>query len=163
MTETRFSAFDHHCMARALRLAERGAYTTRPNPMVGCVITQGEETVGEGWHQKAGEPHAEVFALQAAGERARGATAYVTLEPCIMCAGACIQARITGIIYGAPDPKAGALHSCYRIGTDGLLNHTLTVQGGLLAEDCSAVLINFFKERRKRQSQEKTVLWKKSA
>ncbi len=69
-------------MARALRLAERGAYTTRPNPMVGCVIAQGEEVVGEGWHQRAGEPHAEVLALQAAGERAQGATAYVTLEPC---------------------------------------------------------------------------------
>src|SRR3546814_11295576 len=69
-------------MARALRLAERGAYTTRPNPMVGCVIARGDEVVGEGWHQRQGGPHAEVFALEQAGDRAKGATAYVTLEPC---------------------------------------------------------------------------------
>jgi len=110
MTETRFSAFDHHCMARALRLAERGTYTTRPNPMVGCVITQGEETVGEGWHQKAGEPHAEVFALQAAGERARGATAYVTLEPCAHtgrtgpCAEALVAAGVARVVAAMRDP-----------------------------------------------------------
>ena len=77
-----FSATDHAMMARALRLAERGAYTTRPNPMVGCVIARGDEIVAEGWHRRKGEPHAEVFALEAAGERAKGATAYVTLEPC---------------------------------------------------------------------------------
>ena len=112
MTETRFSAFDHHCMARALRLAERGAYTTRPNPMVGCVITQGEETVGEGWHQKAGEPHAEVFALQAAGERAKGATAYVTLEPCAHtgrtgpCADALVAAGVARVVAAMRDPFA---------------------------------------------------------
>ncbi len=77
-----FTATDHLLMARALRLAERAAWTTRPNPMVGCVIAHGEEVLGEGWHQRAGGPHAEVFALRMAGERARGATAYVTLEPC---------------------------------------------------------------------------------
>src|SRR3546814_15376754 len=69
-------------MARALRLAERGLYTTRPNSMVGCVIARGDEVVGEGWHQRQGGPHAEVFALEQAGDRATGATAYVTLEPC---------------------------------------------------------------------------------
>lgn len=79
LTDTVFDAFDQAW--RMLRLAER-AYTTRPNPMVGCVITQGGQIVGEGWHRKAGEAHAEVLALQAAGERAKGATAYVTLEPC---------------------------------------------------------------------------------
>src|SRR3546814_1287220 len=77
-----FPATDHAMMARALRLAERGAYTTRPNPMVGCVIGRGDEVVGEGWHQRQGGPHAEVFALEQAGDRAKGATAYVTLEPC---------------------------------------------------------------------------------
>src|SRR5690606_28867097 len=76
------SDIDHLMMARALRLAERGAWTTRPNPMVGCVLAQGDEVVGEGWHQRPGGPHAEVFAIEAAGERARGATAYVRLEPC---------------------------------------------------------------------------------
>lgn len=99
-------------MARALRLAERGAYTTRPNPMVGCVIAQGDEIVGEGWHQRAGEPHAEVFALRAAGERARGATAYVTLEPCAHhgrtppCADALIQAGVARVVAALRDPFA---------------------------------------------------------
>src|SRR3970282_1285676 len=77
-----FSATDREMMARSLRLAERGAYTTRPNPMVGCVLVHGDEIVGEGWHRLAGEPHAEILALQDAGDRAKGATAYVTLEPC---------------------------------------------------------------------------------
>ena len=70
-----FSATDHAMMARALRLAALGAYTTRPNPMVGCVLVQGDEVVGEGWHRRAGEAHAVVFALEAAGNRAKGATA----------------------------------------------------------------------------------------
>ena len=79
---TRFSAADHEFMARALRLAERGLYTTDPNPRVGCVLVRDGQVVGEGWHRRAGEPHAERIALAAAGEAARGATAYVSLEPC---------------------------------------------------------------------------------
>ena len=77
-----FSATDHAMMARALRLAERGAFTTRPNPMVGCVIARKDKVVGEGYHVRAGQPHAEAHALGMAGDKARGATAYVTLEPC---------------------------------------------------------------------------------
>lgn len=105
-----FSAVDHAMMAQALRLAERGAYTTRPNPMVGCVIAQGETVVGEGWHRRAGGPHAEVFALEAAGERARGATAYVTLEPCAHtgrtgpCADALIAAGVGRVVAAMRDP-----------------------------------------------------------
>jgi len=105
-----FSASDHAMMARALRLAERGAYTTKPNPMVGCVIAQGDEVVGEGFHQYAGEPHAEVFALREAGDRARSATAYVTLEPCAHsgrtppCAQALIEAGIARVIAACGDP-----------------------------------------------------------
>lgn len=76
-----FSAVDEQMMRRAIEIAVLGRYTTQPNPCVGCVITQGERIVGEGWHRKWGEPHAEVLALQAAGDAARGATAYVTLEP----------------------------------------------------------------------------------
>lgn len=68
---TEFSALDHLHMAQALRLAERAAYTARPNPMVGCVIAHGSEVVGQGWHQRTGGPHAEVFALREAGDRAR--------------------------------------------------------------------------------------------
>lgn len=103
-------AIDHAMMARALRLAERGAWTTRPNPMVGCVIAQGEEVVGEGFHQRAGGPHAEVFALRAAGARACGATAYVTLEPCAHygrtppCALALIEAGVARVVAAMSDP-----------------------------------------------------------
>ena len=105
-----FSATDHALMARALRLAERGAWTTRPNPMVGCVLAHGDEVIGEGWHQRKGGPHAEVFALQAAGERARGATAYVTLEPCAHtgstgpCADALIAAGVARVVGAMRDP-----------------------------------------------------------
>ena len=107
---TQFSTTDHAMMARALRLAERGAYTTKPNPMVGCVLAQGDEVVGEGWHQRKGGPHAEVFALQAAGERARGATAYVTLEPCAHhgstppCADALVAAGVGRVVCAMRDP-----------------------------------------------------------
>lgn len=105
-----FSASDHAMMARALRLAERAAFTTRPNPMVGCVIVHGDEVVGEGWHQRKGGPHAEVFALQAAGDRARGATAYVTLEPCAHtgstgpCADALVAAGVARVVGAMRDP-----------------------------------------------------------
>ncbi|MEB5493956.1 bifunctional diaminohydroxyphosphoribosylaminopyrimidine deaminase/5-amino-6-(5-phosphoribosylamino)uracil reductase RibD, partial [Burkholderia pseudomallei] len=81
-TMSAFSDIDRTHMAHALRLAEQGLYTTHPNPRVGCVIARGARTLGAGWHRRAGEPHAEVHALREAGERARGATAYVTLEPC---------------------------------------------------------------------------------
>lgn len=107
---TQFTATDHLLMARALLLAERGAYTTRPNPMVGCVIAHGEEVVGEGFHQRAGEAHAEVFALQAAGDRAKGATAYVTLEPCAHtgktgpCVDALIAAGVSRVVAAMRDP-----------------------------------------------------------
>ena len=105
-----FSATDHALMARALRLAERGAYTARPNPMVGCVIARDGEVVGEGWHQRKGGPHAEVFALQAAGDRARGATAYVSLEPCAHhgstppCAEALVAAGVARVVAAMRDP-----------------------------------------------------------
>lgn len=111
-----FSAADHAHMAQALRLAERGRYTTKPNPVVGCVIAQGDTVVGEGWHQRAGEAHAEVYALQAAAEAAHGATAFVTLEPCGLhgrtppCADALIRAGIARVVVAAADhsQRAGA-------------------------------------------------------
>ena len=105
-----FPAIDHLHMATALQLAERAAYTTRPNPMVGCVIAHGERVVGRGWHQRAGGPHAEVFALREAGEAARGATAYVTLEPCAHvgrtppCALALIEAGVARVVAAMRDP-----------------------------------------------------------
>ena len=105
-----FSAADHAMMARALRLAALGAYTTRPNPMVGCVLVQGDDVVGEGWHRRAGEAHAEVLALEAAGDRAKGATAYVTLEPCshtgrtAPCADALLAAGVARVVVAMQDP-----------------------------------------------------------
>jgi diaminohydroxyphosphoribosylaminopyrimidine deaminase/5-amino-6-(5-phosphoribosylamino)uracil reductase len=114
---------DAHWMARALALAERGLTTTHPNPRVGCVIVQAGQCVGEGFHARAGEPHAEVFALRAAGERARGATAYVTLEPCAHfgktppCAPALAAAGVARVVSAMtdPDPRvAGRGHSHLR-------------------------------------------------
>lgn len=130
-----FSAIDHAHMAHALRLAARGAYTTKPNPMVGCVIAHGERVVGTGWHERAGQPHAEPIALAQAGDAARGATAYVTLEPCAHtgrtgpCADALIAAGIARVVaaIGDPDPRVdgGGLARLRAAGID--------VQTGLMA------------------------------
>ena len=106
-----FSAVDHGMMARALQLAERGLWTASPNPRVGCVLVRDGEIVGEGWHEKAGEPHAEVHALHAAGDKAHGATAYVTLEPCSHhgrtppCAEALIAAGVSRVVAAMTDPN----------------------------------------------------------
>ncbi|MFH1815313.1 MAG: bifunctional diaminohydroxyphosphoribosylaminopyrimidine deaminase/5-amino-6-(5-phosphoribosylamino)uracil reductase RibD [Pseudomonadota bacterium] len=104
-------AGDAHHMARALRLAARGLNTTTPNPRVGCVVVRDGQVVGEGWHVRAGEAHAEVHALQSAGDAARGATAYVTLEPCSHhgrtppCADALIRAGVVRVVAAMPDPN----------------------------------------------------------
>jgi diaminohydroxyphosphoribosylaminopyrimidine deaminase/5-amino-6-(5-phosphoribosylamino)uracil reductase len=106
-----FQPADDDFMARALALAERGLYTTSPNPRVGCVIVRNGEIVGEGWHERAGEGHAEVHALRAAGKLADGATAYVTLEPCSHfgrtppCSDALIKAGIRRVICAMQDPN----------------------------------------------------------
>jgi len=98
-------------MAHALRLAKRGRYTAHPNPMVGCVLVRDGEVVGEGWHKVAGEAHAEINALKDAGDKASGATAYVTLEPCSHhgkmppCAAALIKARVAEVVVGLEDPN----------------------------------------------------------
>ncbi len=105
------STEDFRLMAQALRLAENGLYTTAPNPRVGCIISKGGQIVGNGWHHKAGEPHAEIHALREAGERARGATAYVTLEPCSHfgrtppCADALIRAGLSRVVIAMRDPN----------------------------------------------------------
>jgi diaminohydroxyphosphoribosylaminopyrimidine deaminase / 5-amino-6-(5-phosphoribosylamino)uracil reductase len=101
---------DRRYLERALELAERGRGTTRPNPVVGAVVVKDGEVVGEGWHERPGGPHAEVVALEAAGERARGSTLYVTLEPCAHhgrtppCTEAVVDAGITRVVAAAPDP-----------------------------------------------------------
>jgi len=101
--------------------------------------------------------HAEMMVLRAAGQKAAnyrltGATLYVTLEPCVMCAGAMVHARIGRLVYGATDPKAGGMVSRYQVGGDGLLNHRIPVAGGLLAEECAALLRDFFKDKRRAQA-----------
>lgn len=105
------SPADYRFMARALALAQRGLYGTDPNPRVGCVLVRDGEIVGEGWHQRAGEAHAEVNALAAAGEQARGAAVYVTLEPCCHhgrtppCTEALLNAGVTRLVAAMPDPN----------------------------------------------------------
>src|SRR5262249_1941418 len=101
-------------LARALELAERGRGTTRPNPVVGAVGGRGGAAAGEGWHERKGGPHAEVVALSAAGERARGATLYVTMEPCSHhgstppCTGAVLEAGVARVVAGSLDPNEEA-------------------------------------------------------
>ncbi len=103
--------FEHRQMARAIRLAERGLYSTDPNPRVGCVLVRDGAMVGEAWHRRAGEPHAERLALAAAGDRARGATAFVTLEPCCHqgrtppCTQALIEAGVARVVCAMVDPN----------------------------------------------------------
>jgi diaminohydroxyphosphoribosylaminopyrimidine deaminase/5-amino-6-(5-phosphoribosylamino)uracil reductase len=141
-----FQAIDHVHMAQALRLAEQGLYTTQPNPRVGCVIARGEEVVGQGWHQRAGEPHAEVFALREAGERARGATAYVTLEPCAHwgrtppCADALIAAGVARVVIAAEDPFPQVDgHGIAKLRAVGI-----EVQTGLMRDPARELNIGFF-------------------
>lgn len=106
-----FTPQDAHWMAQALRLAERGLFSVRPNPAVGCVLVRDGQLVGQGWHQRAGTPHAEVHALRDAGDQARGATAYVTLEPCAHhgrtppCADALVAARVARVVVAMTDPN----------------------------------------------------------
>jgi diaminohydroxyphosphoribosylaminopyrimidine deaminase / 5-amino-6-(5-phosphoribosylamino)uracil reductase len=128
-----FSAFDEAMMRRALALAANGLFTTTPNPRVGCVITQGESIVGEGWHEKAGGPHAEIVALTAAGDRASGATVYVNLEPCSHyghtppCSGALINAKVARLVAALRDPNPEAAH-----GGDALAAAGIRFEHGLL-------------------------------
>jgi len=141
------SSADYAFMAHALRLAERGLYTTMPNPRVGCVLVKNEQIIAEGWHIRAGEAHAEIHALHFAGENARGATAYVTLEPCNHqgktgpCSHALVEAGVTRVVYAMEDPNplvAGA-------GITYLKEAGITVDGPLLEEDARALNLGFIK------------------
>jgi diaminohydroxyphosphoribosylaminopyrimidine deaminase / 5-amino-6-(5-phosphoribosylamino)uracil reductase len=133
-------------MAQALRLAGRGLFTTQPNPRVGCVIAHAGDVIGEGWHQRAGEPHAEVFALREAGERARGATVYVTLEPCAHhgrtppCADALVAAGVARVVIASDDPFP-QVNGC---GIDRLRAAGIQVEPGLMREAARELNIGFF-------------------
>ncbi len=140
-------------MGRALELAAQGRTSTQPNPRVGCVIAQGEQIVGEGWHQRSGEPHAEVFALRAAGERARGATAFVTLEPCNHhgrtppCSEALIAAGIARVIYASGDPNPRVDGS----GAARLREAGIVVEQGLRAIEGEELNLGFFSRMRRQR------------
>lgn len=134
-------------MARALQLAARGLLTTDPNPRVGCVLVRDGEVVGEGWHERAGEPHAEVHALRAAGARARGATAYVSLEPCCHhgrtppCADALIEAGAARVVAAMQDPNPAVAGE----GLRRLAEAGLATGSGLLSEQAAALNPGFIK------------------
>jgi diaminohydroxyphosphoribosylaminopyrimidine deaminase / 5-amino-6-(5-phosphoribosylamino)uracil reductase len=148
-----FNAFDRLAMARALELAERGLATTHPNPCVGCVIAHDGRIVGEGWHERAGEAHAEVMALGAAGAAAAGASAYVTLEPCSHfgrtppCTDALIQARIARVVFaiGDPNPRVGGA------GALKLRQAGIEVESGLLAREAEELNVGYLSRMRRRR------------
>lgn len=141
---TAFSAFDHAMMRRALALAEKGLFTTTPNPRVGCVITQGETIVGEGWHERAGGPHAEALALEMAGSKAAGGTVYVSLEPCNHygrtppCAGALINARVARVVTALRDPNPAAAR-----GGEALAAARIRFEHGLMESEARELNIGF--------------------
>ena len=140
-----FSAADHEFMARALRLARKGLFTTTPNPRVGCVVVKDGIVVGEGWHARAGEPHAEIHALNAAAASARGATVYVTLEPCSHhgrtppCADALIGAGVARAVAAMRDPNPQVGGS----GMEKLRAAGIACAGGLMEAEARELNIGF--------------------
>ena len=141
----------------AVALAEARAAAAHGDVPVGCLIARGGEVLAAAGNERErrNDPtaHAEILALREASERAGtwrldGATVYVTLEPCAMCAGALVLARVERLVIGAMDPKAGAVGSLYDIARDGRLNHQIEVRTGVREEDCGALLRDFFAVRR---------------
>lgn len=151
-----FSEQDTGYMRRALQLAAHARDAENEVP-VGAVLVQDGEIIGLGWNRNItlNDPsaHAEIMALRAAGEklsnyRMPGATLYVTLEPCSMCAMALVHARIGRVVYAATDPKTGAAGSVFDTLTSDRHNHRISVEGGLLADESAAMLREFFRSRR---------------
>lgn len=145
------AAWMRHALGLAQRAAEAGEVP------VGAVIVQDGQVLGEGWNRPIAthdpSAHAEMIALRAAAAsvgnyRLPGTTLYVTLEPCAMCAGAIIHARVARLVFGAPDPKAGAVHSVYDLIAQPRLNHRVDWQGGVLETECGEILRAFFRARR---------------
>jgi tRNA(adenine34) deaminase len=146
-----------------LALDEADAAAAAGEVPVGCIIVdaQGSELArGRNEREARGDPtaHAEVVAIRAAaqrigGWRLEGATVYATLEPCAMCAGALVLSRVARVVYGCPDPKAGAVTTMFGVGRDLRLNHRFTVVEGVLRDECSSRLRDFFSRLRARPSQ----------
>lgn len=148
-------SLDQHFMREALALAAEGAQLGEVP--VGAVLVQGGEIIGRGFNCpiSTADPsaHAEMVAIRAAAQavgnyRLPGSTLYVTLEPCSMCAGLIVHARVNRVVYGAVEPKAGVAMSRGEFFSQGFLNHRVLIEGGVLAEECGAVLSAFFKARR---------------
>lgn len=145
-----FSADDHRYMALALQLAERGLYTTDPNPRVGCVLVKANEVVGKGWHRRAGEAHAEVHALNHAAGQAQGATAYVTLEPCSHhgrtppCCDALIAAGVSRVVVAMQDPNPRVAGQ----GIERLQQAGIDVASGLMQVQAEAINPGFLMRMR---------------
>ncbi len=146
---------DERWMRQALALACRAE--EHGEVPVGAVVVLNDEILGEGWNQPIGRndptAHAEIIALRRAAERIGnyrmpGCSLIVTLEPCVMCAGASVHARIARVLYGARDPKAGAVGSVFEILGSGRFNHDVEVQGGILEAECCSLLKRFFERRR---------------
>lgn len=146
---------DRRWMSQAIELARR-ALESQDVP-VGALVVRGQRVVGRGWNQREllQDPtaHAEMIALTAAAQalghwRLEGCTLYVTLEPCLMCAGALVLARLERLVYGAADPKAGACGSLYQITQDPRLNHRVQTVAGVLAEPCAELVRDFFRRQR---------------
>ncbi|MBI4632454.1 MAG: tRNA adenosine(34) deaminase TadA [Deltaproteobacteria bacterium] len=146
---------DEKCMELALDQARRAL--AEGEVPVGAVIARGDEIVARAHNAPLGRKdpsaHAEILAIRRAAEvignyRLIGTTLYVTLEPCIMCAGAIIAARIERVVFGAYDPKSGGVVSLYRLFEDGRLNHSVSFTGGVLKEPCAEILSGFFREKR---------------
>jgi tRNA(adenine34) deaminase len=148
---------DEHWMRHALALAQQGA--AAGEVPVGAVIVLNEAVIGEGWNQPitSADPtaHAEVVALRKAAQlqnnyRLPEATLYVTIEPCTMCAGALIHSRIKRLVFGTPEPRAGAVCSHFRLlDTEGVYNHRVAWEQGVLADECAQLMTTFFRTRRK--------------
>ena len=147
---------DVHWMKRALDLARR-AEEANEVP-VGAVLVKDNQLIAEGWNQPItsfdATSHAEIMAMRAAGKKLNnyrliGTTMYVTLEPCSMCVGAMIHARVSKVVYGAAEPRTGALGGAFNLLQANQHNHIFTVESGVLAEESKALLQNFFRSRRK--------------
>lgn len=150
---------DEYWMGRALELAARAAELGEV-PVGAIVVDADDEVLGEGWNSpiSSNDPtaHAEVVALRAAGLHAQnyrlpGCRLYVTIEPCTMCAGALIHSRVSHLIYGATEPKSGVIESNLQILQGTHYNHQLQVTAGVLADDCSQIISDFFRQRRAAQ------------
>ena len=146
-------SLDEDYMSFALVEAEKAFL--RGDVPVGAVLVKDGSVLGRGANAKTTDPtaHAEVQAIRMAAESLKswnlsGCDLYVTLEPCAMCAGACVNARIRNVVFGAKDPRAGAVGSLYNIVRDGRLNHRCGVRGGVMEAACAELLVKYFRQRR---------------